>query len=74
MEKLVYTLLEAGKMLGVCRSETYHLPEIDGFPYFKIGKRFYVPSKQLEEWVLELGKNNVKLESFFKNLHEEAAE
>lgn len=50
-EKLVLTVDEAGKMLGVSRQTAYQLIHTKGFPTLRIGRRMLVPKEQLKAWI-----------------------
>lgn len=50
-EKMVLTVEEAGKMLGVSRPTAYQLSRSKGFPTIRIGRRVLVPVEQLKEWI-----------------------
>lgn len=52
-EKLVLTVEEAGKMLGVSRPTAYQLSRSEGFPAIRIGRRVLVPVQQLKEWIAQ---------------------
>ena len=50
-EKLVYSITETARVLGISRPTVYRLLERDSFPAFRIGDRTLVSIKGLAEWV-----------------------
>lgn len=50
-EKLVYSVPEVAKLLGLNRVTVYKLAKQDGFPAVRIGRRIIIPKKALEEWL-----------------------
>lgn len=48
--KLLISIDEAQKILGVGRSKMYELAHADGFPVVIIGRRLYVHLQKLTEW------------------------
>ena len=53
-EKLVLSVPEAAKLLGVSSSKMYEIVRIEGFPAFRVGKRILVNAKRLEAWLDEV--------------------
>ena len=51
--KIAYSVNEAAEALGINISYMYDLVRQESFPSFKIGNRFFVSVKGLEEWVLK---------------------
>lgn len=51
MEKKIYTLMEASEILGIGRNSTLNLFKEDSFPSFKIGGKWVVSVKALNEWL-----------------------
>lgn len=49
--KLVFSVAEAAKALGVSRPTMYRLMQEEGFPVIQIGARKVVPIYGLEEWI-----------------------
>lgn len=49
--KLVLTIEEAAKRLGVSRPVMSNLVHREGFPAFNVGRRVYIYAKGLEDWV-----------------------
>lgn len=50
-EKLVYTVEEAGKVLGIGRNKSYGLARSGGMPVVQIGRQLRVPHKALMDWL-----------------------
>lgn len=53
MEKLVMSVPEAAKVMGVSVPTMYQIVKIEGFPTIVVGKRLLVSVKGLERWVDE---------------------
>lgn len=53
MEKLVMSVPEAAKVLGVSAPTMYQLVKTKGFPTIVVQKRLLVSVKGLERWVEE---------------------
>lgn len=49
--KIVYTIKEVQEILGLGKNNVYKLLKLPTFPVIKIGKRYLIPKKELEEWV-----------------------
>ena len=49
--KVAYSVKEASQALGINLNTMYELVRQSGFPSFKIGSKFFVSVKGLEEWV-----------------------
>jgi excisionase family DNA binding protein len=57
VERLVLTVEEAGKMLGISRGTAYLLANTGGIPALRIGeRRLVVPRKALEDFLASAGK------------------
>lgn len=54
-EKLVYTVEEAGVLLGLGRSGTYEAVRRGDIPTIRIGRRLLIPRVALDRWLLEAG-------------------
>lgn len=52
-KKLVYSIPEAAKQLGISDSTMRQLARTKGFPTIMIGKRILISIKGLEAWVEE---------------------
>jgi excisionase family DNA binding protein len=51
-ERLVFTIMETAKMLGISRGTAYLLANSGGIPAIRISKRrFVVPRKALEDFL-----------------------
>jgi excisionase family DNA binding protein len=50
-EKLMLSVNEAAKYLGIGRTLAYQLSRSEGFPILTIGKRVLVPIEGLKAWV-----------------------
>jgi len=50
-EKLMLSVNEAAKYLGIGRTLAYQLSRSEGFPVLKIGKRVLVSFEGLKAWV-----------------------
>lgn len=51
MEKLVYSVLEMQKALGIGRNAAYQLVNRADFPTAHVGKRIVIPVDALNEWL-----------------------
>lgn len=51
MEKLVLSVPEAAKVLGISAPKAYELVKSKGFPTIVVGKRLLVSAKGLERWI-----------------------
>ena len=51
--KIAYSVAESAEALGINVNYMYELVRQSGFPSFKIGNKFYVSVKGLEDWVLK---------------------
>ena len=51
MEKLVLSVPEAAKLLGISAPLAYALAKSEGFPTIVVGKRLLVSAKGLERWI-----------------------
>lgn len=50
-EKLMLSVGEAGKYLGIGRTLAYQLSRSEGFPVLTIGKRVLVSVEGLKSWI-----------------------
>lgn len=60
-EKLVYSIPEAAKQLGVSENTMRCLARTTGFPAFNVGQRLLVSVKGLAAWVDEQAKKGVQI-------------
>lgn len=51
--KLVLSIPEAAKILGISDTTMRQLARVEGFPAFNVGKRILISAKKLETWVEE---------------------
>ena len=51
MAKLAVSVPEAAEMLGISIPSMYQLVHVAGFPSIRIGKRWLISIRGLEEWV-----------------------
>ena len=49
--KLVLSIPEAAKLLGISDNTMRQLARVEGFPAFNVGKRVLISIKGLETWV-----------------------
>ena len=54
-EKLVYTVEEAGKLLGIGRSVAYEAARCGELPVIRIGRRWLVSKVALDKMLAEAG-------------------
>ena len=54
-EKLVYTVEEAGKLLGIGRSAAYEAARSGELPVIRIGRRWLVSKQALDRMLSEAG-------------------
>ena len=47
-ERLVWTVAEAGRMLGISRAHAYELVARGELPHLRLGRRVVVPKQALE--------------------------
>ena len=52
MEKVVYTVEEVGKMLGISRTKAYEFVKKE-LPIVKVGRCVRVPANAFERWLNE---------------------
>jgi excisionase family DNA binding protein len=55
IERLVYTVEEAGELLGIVRSKAYEAANNGELPVIRIGKRILVPKAALDRMLNPLG-------------------
>ncbi len=60
-ESLVYSVTEAGKLLGLSRGSAYEAVKNGQIPSVKIGSRILVPKKALEKLLETAIINDIKL-------------
>lgn len=58
-EKLILTVPEAAKQLGICTSRMYELARMPSFPSFRLGKRIVISRDGLREWVKRQAEESV---------------
>ncbi len=51
MEKKVYTVSEVAEMLSLGNCKIYDLIHEKKIPSIKVGRKFIIPKKRLEEWL-----------------------
>lgn len=51
MEKLVLSVREAAKVVGISVSSMYNLVKVQGFPTIQIGNRLLVSAPGLTRWL-----------------------
>ncbi|MBK9294836.1 MAG: helix-turn-helix domain-containing protein [Oligoflexia bacterium] len=47
--KLVYTVLEAAEILGICKTSLYNLVQENRVPYLRFGRRIVIPKAALQK-------------------------
>lgn len=50
-ESLVYTVAEAAEAIGLAQCRVYDLCHVATFPAFRIGGRWIIPKRDLQEWL-----------------------
>ena len=55
-EKLIFSVPEVGKLLGVCRQTAYQLAKTNQIPVIRLGRRIVVPRSAFKEWLRTAGK------------------
>jgi excisionase family DNA binding protein len=50
-DRLVMTVTEAAKALGMSKNTLYDLIRDDRFPHVRIGQRIRIPIQALHEWI-----------------------
>lgn len=53
MEKMVYTVKEVAKLLGISRSYAYELVKEKKLPVLDLGRRKVIPKNRFDEWIRE---------------------
>lgn len=56
-ERLVYTVEEAGKLLGIGRSAAYEAARTGELPVIRIGRRWLVSKQALDRMLSEAGQS-----------------
>ena len=51
IEPLVYTVAEAAEAIGLAVCKVYDLCHVATFPAFRIGGRWIIPKRDLQEWL-----------------------
>ncbi len=51
MEKMVYTVNETAEILSIGCSKVYDLIHEKKLPSIKVGRKFIIPKKRLEDWL-----------------------
>jgi len=51
MEKLVYTVREIAKILGIGINSAYDLIHQNKVPYIKLGRKIRIPKRAFEAWL-----------------------
>ena len=57
-DKLVYSVVEVGKFLGIGRSKTYELVRSGTIPSLRLGRRIVVPKLALSRFLAECAHQN----------------
>lgn len=47
--------------LGISDKTLYKLLKIDGFPQFRLGKDYYIPKDDFENWISKSAKTNKRI-------------
>ena len=55
VERLVYTVEEAGEILGIGRSKAYEAANCGEIPTIRIGRRILIPKTALDRLLSEAG-------------------
>ena len=50
-EVVLYSFKDAQRILGIGKNNMYKLMKLPTFPVFRIGKRYFIPKKEFEEWI-----------------------
>ncbi|MBT9171975.1 MAG: hypothetical protein DDT21_00351 [Syntrophomonadaceae bacterium] len=50
-DRLVYSVQEAAKLLGINAITVYNLARTENFPALRIGRRIVIPKAALERWL-----------------------
>jgi excisionase family DNA binding protein len=61
MNKLVYSITEVAKILGISKSHAYGLVKLGRLPVIELGKRKVVLRVSLERWLKENVRNDEKV-------------
>lgn len=56
-ERLIYTVEEAGKLLGIGRSAAYEAARSGELPVIRIGRRWLVSKQALDRMLSEAGRS-----------------
>lgn len=49
------------KHLHISNKKMYDLLKTRGFPTFRIGRSYYIPKKEYEEWIVKHAKTNANI-------------
>lgn len=61
MEKKAYTVAEMAKVLGIGRDKAYDLVHREDFPAIRIGGSYIIPAANLDQWLLNAGKERLAI-------------
>jgi len=61
MEKLVYSVSEASKVLHIGINKTYELINDNIIPSFRVGNKILIPKSTLEQWLKQIVVENRKV-------------
>lgn len=53
IEPLVYTVDEAAEAIGLAKCKVYDLCHVASFPAFRVGGRWIIPRRDLQEWLTQ---------------------
>lgn len=60
--KLVYTVQEAARMIGVGKNTIYALAKARKIPVIQVGKRYVINAEMFDEWFQEQCANRAVIE------------
>lgn len=50
-ERLIYSVEEAAKLLGISKVKMYDICHTDGFPAIFVGRSIKIPKAEFKEWI-----------------------
>lgn len=60
-EKLFYSVCELQSVLGIGKNAALQLVKAEGFPYIRIGLKYYIPIQHFKEWTEKNLRKEIKI-------------
>ncbi len=61
LQKKAYSVSEMAKVLGIGRDKAYELVHREDFPAIRVGNSYIVPVANLNQWLLNAGKERLAI-------------